>query len=72
MDKLYEANIQAEFVGQHLQFITNELTRLREERRVAAMIKVAERERRMKEAEESGNHSIHFLFYTQHFVEAEE
>ena len=46
--------MQAEFVGQSLHFITAELTRLREERRIAAMIKVAERTRRMREAEESG------------------
>lgn len=41
-------------LGQRLDFLTKELVRLEEERRVAAYVMLAERERRIREAEESG------------------
>jgi len=53
-ERTVEANIQAEAVGQQLDFYTKQLTRLREERRISAMVMLAERTRRLREAEESG------------------
>jgi len=53
-ERTIEANIQAEAVGQQLDFFTKQLKRLREERRISAMVMLAERTRRMREAEESG------------------
>lgn len=53
-ERKYESLIQAEFVGQQLDFYTKEIVRLREQRRIAAMVKLAERTRRMREAAESG------------------
>lgn len=55
----FESAVQAEYVGKTLDFLTKELTRLREEKRIAAMVKLAERTRRIREAKESGN----FLFF---------
>ena len=52
--RLFEQHVNAEFIGQSLHFISAELSRLKEERRIAAMVKMAERTRRMREAEESG------------------
>ncbi|KAL2913580.1 hypothetical protein HK105_206882 [Polyrhizophydium stewartii] len=51
---LFESTIQGEYIGKTFDFLTKELVRLREERRIAAMVKLAERTRRMREAEESG------------------
>ncbi|KAJ3302204.1 Cilia- and flagella-associated protein 91 [Kappamyces sp. JEL0829] len=50
----FESAVQAEYVGKTLDFLTKQLVRLREERRIAAMVKLAERTRKMREAEESG------------------
>lgn len=44
----------ASHLGQRLDFLTKELLRLQEERRVAAYVMLAERQRRIREAEESG------------------
>ncbi len=41
-------------VGNALDFFSKELVRVNEERKIAAMVEVAERTRRMREAEESG------------------
>jgi hypothetical protein len=41
-------------LGQALDFLSKELVRLQEERRIHAFVKLADRERRMREAEESG------------------
>lgn len=54
LETLFETSIQAEYVGQALDFLSKELVRLREEQRIAAMVKLAERTRRMREAAESG------------------
>lgn len=45
-------SLQGELVGQTLDFLSKQLVRLREERRVAAIVKLAERERRVREAAE--------------------
>lgn len=44
----------ASHLGERLDFLTKELLRLQEERRIAAYVMLAERERRIREAEESG------------------
>ena len=44
----------ASHLGQRLDFLTKELVRLQEERRIAAYVMLAERQRRIREAEESG------------------
>lgn len=54
LEQVYEMTVQAELVGQTLDFLTKELVRLREEKRIAAIVKLAERTRTMREAEESG------------------
>jgi hypothetical protein len=54
LEKLFESNVQAEYVGKTLDFLSKELVRLREERRIAAMVRLAERTRKMREAEETG------------------
>jgi len=46
--------VGGEVVGTALDYLTKELVRFREERRVAAMVQLAERTRRLREAEESG------------------
>eukprot|EP01135_Chromosphaera_perkinsii_P012450 Nk52_evm61s2657 gene=Nk52_evmTU61s2657 len=51
-------SLQGDSVGRTLDFLSKELVRLQEERRIAAMVKLAERQRRMREAEESGERQI--------------
>lgn len=48
------AGAQGEMVGTTLQFLSTELVRLREERKIQAMAMLAERTRRLREAEEGG------------------
>ena len=59
---IFESTMQAEYVGKRLDFLTKELVRLREERRIAAMVKLAERTRRMREAEESGVRQLELIW----------
>eukprot|EP00043_Microstomoeca_roanoka_P018389 m.196333 g.196333 ORF g.196333 m.196333 type:complete len:742 (-) comp16816_c5_seq1:276-2501(-) len=47
-------DVQAEHVGSTIDFLSKELVRLQEERRIHAFAMLAERERRMREAEEAG------------------
>jgi hypothetical protein len=44
----------AQLIGQQLDFLNKELIRLQEERRIHAFVMLAERHRRMREADESG------------------
>ncbi|KAJ3175639.1 Cilia- and flagella-associated protein 91, partial [Irineochytrium annulatum] len=53
LDKMFESNVQAEYVGRTLDYLSKELVRLREERRISALVKLAERTRRMREADET-------------------
>lgn len=46
--------VVGQHVGQTLDFLSKELVRLQEERRIHAFVMLAERQRRMREAEESG------------------
>jgi hypothetical protein len=56
--QLFENGIQSEYIGKQLDFFTKELVRLREERRIAVMVKLADRTRRMREAEQSGKRQV--------------
>jgi hypothetical protein len=55
-DKVDEVlqNLEGETVSDMLDFLSKELIRLQEERRIHAFAMLAERQRRMREAEESG------------------
>jgi len=53
LDGVAEA-MQGEIIAKTLDTISKELVRLKQERRIAAMVKLAERDRRRREAEESG------------------
>jgi hypothetical protein len=46
--------LEGEAVGDMLDYLSKELIRLQEERRIAAFAMLAERQRRLREAEESG------------------
>ena len=46
--------MEGEAVGDALDYLSKELIRLQEERRIAAFAMLAERQRRLREAEESG------------------
>ncbi|KAH9277266.1 hypothetical protein BASA83_000133 [Batrachochytrium salamandrivorans] len=58
LGRMFESTIQSEYVGKSLDFLTKELVRLREERRISAMVMLAERTRRIREAEESGRRQM--------------
>eukprot|EP00744_Colponema_vietnamica_P007905 GILI01011317.1.p1 GENE.GILI01011317.1~~GILI01011317.1.p1 ORF type:complete len:667 (-),score=237.22 GILI01011317.1:198-2198(-) len=47
-------NIQGDIIARTLDSLSKELLRFREEQRISAMVKLAERDRRMREAIESG------------------
>lgn len=47
-------SVQGSVIGSTLDFLSKELVRLEEERRISAIVKLAERQRRMREAEEAG------------------
>ncbi|KAJ3360892.1 Cilia- and flagella-associated protein 91 [Allomyces javanicus] len=57
-EQLFEDTVQAEFVGQQLDFIHKELKRLEEEKRLSAMAMLVERTRRMREAQEAGRRQV--------------
>jgi len=48
------SSLEGESLGDMLDFLTKELVRLEEERRIQAFTLLAERSRRIREAEESG------------------
>ncbi|KAI9188418.1 hypothetical protein H9P43_002809 [Blastocladiella emersonii ATCC 22665] len=52
--QLFEDHVQAAYVGQQFDYLDKELRRLEDQRRLAALAKLAERTRRMREAQESG------------------
>merc|ERR1719161_684536 len=56
-DKAFEGvleSIQGSVISQTLDQISKELLRFQQERRIAAMVKLAERDRRLRQAQESG------------------
>jgi hypothetical protein len=53
-EESFEQQIQSEYVAKQLDFITKELTRLGEARRIDAMVKLAHRTKQIRETEESG------------------
>ncbi|KAJ3033926.1 Cilia- and flagella-associated protein 91 [Rhizophlyctis rosea] len=54
LSSLHESTLSSLHISTTLDYLTKELTRLREERRISALVLLAERTRRMREAEESG------------------
>lgn len=46
--------IQAEIISRSIDSLSKELVRMKQERRIAAMVRIAEDVRRRREAEESG------------------
>jgi len=48
------SSLEGESLGDMLDFLTKELVRLQEERRIQAFTLLAERQRRIREAEEAG------------------
>jgi hypothetical protein len=52
------AALEGESLGDTLDFLTKELVRLQEERRIQAFSILAERQRRIREAEESGQRQL--------------
>lgn len=59
-------DVQAEHVGDTLDFLSKELVRLQEQRRIHAFALLAERTRRMREAEESGKRQVEEEHRRQH------
>ena len=53
MDGVAEA-VQASVISKTMDTLSKELVRLKQERRIDAMVRLAENERRKREAEESG------------------
>ncbi|KAJ3397116.1 Cilia- and flagella-associated protein 91 [Lobulomyces angularis] len=52
--KAIQSNLQSEYIAKTFDFLTKELTRLRQEKVIAAVVRLAERTRRLREAEERG------------------
>eukprot|EP00164_Ancoracysta_twista_P001148 GFYU01001505.1.p1 GENE.GFYU01001505.1~~GFYU01001505.1.p1 ORF type:complete len:173 (-),score=75.17 GFYU01001505.1:50-568(-) len=50
--------MDGEIVAKTLDFLSKEIVRFQEERRIAAIVKLAERKRRMREAEEAGQRQL--------------
>ena len=57
MDSLLKG-LEGEALSDAADFLTKELVRLKEEKKVDAFVMLAERNRRMREAEESGERQI--------------
>jgi len=51
-------SLEGESLGDMLDFLNKELLRLEEERRIQAFTLLAERDRRMREAEEAGQRQV--------------
>ena len=54
----YVSDAESATAGDMLDFLSKELIRLQEERRIHAFSMLAERERRIREAEESGRRQV--------------
>lgn len=52
------SQLEGESLGDMLDFLSKELIRLQEERRIHAFSMLAERQRRIREAEESGKRQV--------------
>ena len=53
--------LQAEIIAETLSNLSNELVRFKQERRIAAMVHLAEQDRRRREAEESGRRQAEII-----------
>ena len=52
------SELESKSLGEMMDFLTKELVRLQEERRIHAFSMLAERQRRIREAEESGRRQL--------------
>lgn len=52
------SNLEGQSLGEMCDFLSKELIRLQEERRIHAFSMLAERQRRIREAEESGRRQV--------------
>lgn len=52
------ATVEGRALANMLDFLSKELVRLQEERKIHALVMLAERQRRMREAEESGRRQL--------------
>lgn len=52
------ATIEGRTLGNILDFLSKELVRLQEEQKIHALVMLAERQRRMREAEEAGRRQL--------------
>jgi len=60
MDGIAEG-LQAEIIADTMGALSNELVRFKQERRIAAMVHMAEQDRRRREAEESGRRQAEMI-----------
>lgn len=52
------ATVEGRTLGNMLDFLSKELVRLQEEQKIHALVMLAERQRRMREAEEAGRRQL--------------
>lgn len=52
------ATVEGRALGNMLDFLSKELVRLQEEQKIHALVMLAERQRRMREAEEAGRRQL--------------
>ncbi|SCP03337.1 conserved Plasmodium protein, unknown function [Plasmodium malariae] len=57
----YIENVQGKYISELLDSLSNELEKYEEERKIAVLVKYAERERRLKECKEKGKRQAEFL-----------
>ncbi|VWU50122.1 conserved protein, unknown function [Hepatocystis sp. ex Piliocolobus tephrosceles] len=57
----YLENIQGKYISELLDSLSNELEKYEEERKIAVLVKYAERERRLKECKEKGKRQAEYL-----------
>ncbi|EUD68912.1 hypothetical protein C922_00600 [Plasmodium inui San Antonio 1] len=57
----YLENMQGKYISELLDSLSNELEKYEEERKIAVLVKYAERERRLKECKEKGKRQAEFL-----------
>ncbi|EDL47423.1 hypothetical protein, conserved [Plasmodium vivax] len=57
----YLENVQGKYISELLDSLSNELEKYEEERKIAVLVKYAERERRLKECKEKGKRQAEFL-----------
>lgn len=64
-EKNVEKTLSATYLGKMFDYYTKELVRLREERRLSAMVLLAERTRKLREDAEIGKNNNIIIFYAE-------